>query len=70
MLEKIIKSHNVFWKELWEAQKVTNMFVKKHWKGYIVLCVGTGIVTFGTVTLIEHIENKKFEKSYSAKIKD
>lgn len=28
-----------FWKDMWESQKETNRFLKKHWKGYTVLVI-------------------------------
>lgn len=28
-----------FWKDMWESQKETNRFLKKHWKGYTALVI-------------------------------
>ena len=33
----MIKSFKTFWKELYEVQKENGKWVKKHWKGYLLL---------------------------------
>lgn len=60
------KTFIIFWKDMWELQKESNIFLKKHWKGYTVL--GIVMVTIGCalpcaiVKVKDFIETKK-EKS-------
>lgn len=60
------KSFITFWKDMLEAQKVTNACIKKHWKGYVLLlttCYSAGCVIPNIITkVIDLIETKK-EKS-------
>ena len=57
------KSFITFWGDMWEAQKVTNACMKKHWKGYLVFlttCFVTGCAIPVAVTKVSDlIETKK-----------
>lgn len=57
------KSFITFWRDMWEAQKVTNACMKKHWKGYLVFlttCFVTGCAIPVAVTKVkDFIETKK-----------
>lgn len=64
------KSFITFWKDMWESQKETtalsNMFLKKHWKGYLVFAAtafATGcMIPSMTEKIQDFIETRK-EKS-------
>lgn len=60
------KSFIAFWKDMWEAQKVTNACMKKHWKGYLVFstaCFAIGCAIPGVVTRVCDLIETKKEKS-------
>lgn len=60
------KSFITFWKDMWEAQKVTNACMKKHWKGYLVFlttCFITGCAIPVAVTKVSDFIETKKEKS-------
>lgn len=60
------KSFVAFWKDMVEAQKVTNTFVKKHWKGYVLLltaCCSMGYVLPIVITKVTDLIETKKEKS-------
>ncbi len=48
------KSFITFWKDLGEVQKVSNAFLKKHWKGYLVF----GAAAFATGYMVPSITKK------------
>ena len=35
----MVKAFKLFWKDLFEAYKASNSFLKKHWLGYIILFI-------------------------------
>ena len=41
------KAFNNFWRDYWDLCKQSGKWCKKHWKGYIVLCVIVFIIEFG-----------------------
>lgn len=55
-------SFKLFWKDLWELQKGSNAFLKKHWKGYAVFCLGTFAVCWGIPIGILKIKEKMEER--------
>lgn len=60
------KSFITFWRDMWEAQKVTNACMKKHWKGYLVFltaCLITGCAIPVAVTKVSNFIETKKEKS-------
>lgn len=60
------KSFITFCKDMWEAQKVTNACMKKHWKGYLVFsmtCFITGCAIPVAVTKVSDLIETKKEKS-------
>ena len=60
------KSFITFWKDMWEAQKVTNACMKKHWKGCLVFlttCFITGCAIQVAVTKVSDLIETKKEKS-------
>lgn len=60
------KTFVTFWKDMWESQKETNRFLKKHWKGYTVLVIVGSVIgcvlPCAIVKVKDFIETKK-EKS-------
>ena len=60
------KSVITFWKGSGEAQKATNKFLKKHWKGYIVfeaVVFATGYVIPSIIGKVKDLIETKKEKS-------
>lgn len=59
-------SFKLFWKDLWELQKGSNKFLKKHWKGYMVFVIGCTVlgyvIPFGVMKIQEKNEERKTEE--------
>ena len=55
------KSFITFWKDMWEAQKVTNACMKKHWKGYLVFLTATIVTGFAVPVAITRISDDRIK---------
>ena len=54
-----------FVKDYVELQKHGNVWMKKHWKGYLAFCVIGGVIYYAIWQLILNKELKQFEESIS-----
>ena len=43
----MMKAFKNFWKEYFDLYKASGVWLKKHWLGYIILCVVIFFVTLG-----------------------
>ena len=60
------KAFKNFWKEYFDLCKASGAWMKKHWLGYIILCVVIFFVTFGT----SFVQMKWREKENDKSLKD
>lgn len=51
------KSFITFWKDMWESQKATNRFLKKHWKGYLVFAATAFVTGCMMPSMIEKVQD-------------
>ena len=56
------KSFKEFWKEYFALFKESCKWMKKHWKGYIVLCAAITTVYVGVFYIQEVISENQFLK--------
>ena len=57
------KAFKNFWKEYFDLCKASGAWLKKHWLGYIILCVVVFFVTFGTSFVQMKWREKEIDKS-------
>ena len=57
------KAFKNFWKEYFDLCKASGVWLKKHWLGYIILCVVIFFVTFGTSFVQMKWCDRKLEKA-------
>ena len=57
------KAFKNFWKEYFDLCKASGAWLKKHWLGYIILCVVIFFVTFGTSFVQMKWREKEIDKS-------
>lgn len=70
------REFNNFWRDYWDLCKQSGKRCKKHWKGYIVLCVIVFIIEFGyffqdqlkekITAMTKKIKSKKNQKEAQA----
>lgn len=54
----MIKSFKEFWIEYWDLCKESMKWIKKHWIGYIILCIVIFAITF-IPTYISMVKSEK-----------
>lgn len=57
-----------FFKDMWDLQKHSNEFMKKHWKGYLVFCstfVAAEMAYFHKDEIVEIVKEKLPKKEES-----
>ena len=59
----MMKAFKNFWKEYFDLCKASGAWLKKHWLGYIILCVVIFFVTFGTSFVQMKWREKEIDKS-------
>ena len=59
----MMKAFINFWKEYFDLCKASGAWLKKHWLGYIILCVVIFFVTFGTSFVQMKWREKEIDKS-------
>ena len=57
------KAFKNFWKEYFDLCKASGAWLKKHWLGYIILCVVIFFVTLGTSFVRMKWREKEIDKS-------
>lgn len=50
-----------FVKDYVELQKHSNVWMKKHWKGWLLISVAYGVVYYGIITLINNRQIKQIK---------
>ena len=68
--EKIISKEDFtmksFFKDYWELCKESNKWMKKHWKGYLVLCFIVSLIYLAPY-IVELSKEKRLENDFSEK---
>ena len=55
-----------FFKDYWELCKESNKQIKKHWKGYLVLCFNVSLIYLAPY-IVELSKEKRLENDFSEK---
>lgn len=55
-----------FFKDYWELCKESNKWMKKHWKGYLVLCFIVSLIYLAPY-IVELSKEKRLENDFSEK---
>lgn len=55
-----------FFKDYWELCEESNKLMKKHWKGYLVLCFIISLIYLAPY-IVELIKEKRLENNFSEK---
>lgn len=55
-----------FFKDYWELCKESGKWMKKHWKGYLVLCFSVSLIYLAPY-IVELIKEKRLENDFSEK---
>ena len=59
----MMKAFKNFWLDYFEVCKASGNWMKRHWLGYIILCIVTFVITFGGYCIYNQIECKKYQKA-------
>lgn len=55
-----------FFKDYWELCKESDKWMKKHWKGHLVLCFSVSLIYLAPY-IVELIKEKRLENDFSEK---
>ena len=58
----MVKAFKNFWKEYFDLCKASGSWLKKHWLGYIILCIVIFVTSFGGAAIYQKIDYMRTKK--------